>query len=204
MIAFCRVVKDQRAALRPPLTERTMNLYVEFAPDAQPTIPEMVDPPSPSVLCCFSEAESKNLNNLVLIAPGAARDARGRFAKGSSGNLRGRPPGIRNPKRRIPDLVARPLGAQALAVLLDRKPHLLRPLAAQLMPPPIAPVDPMERLGIDLTSPPTPADLQRAFSAVFAAIARGRITPGEGLRIARAMRARLRVPRSARRPRGGG
>jgi hypothetical protein len=56
-----------------------------------------------------------------------ARDARGRFAKGSSGNPRGRPPGIPNPKRRVPDLAARPLSAQALSDLLDRKPQLLRP-----------------------------------------------------------------------------
>jgi hypothetical protein len=62
-----------------------------------------------------------------------ARDARGRFAGGSSGNPRSRPPGIPNPKRRVPDLVARPLSAQALSHLLDRKPYLLRPLAAQLL-----------------------------------------------------------------------
>ena len=57
------------------------------------------------------------------------RDARGRFAKGSSGNPRGRPPGIRNPRRRVPDLRARPLSAKALSDLIDRKPRLLRPLA---------------------------------------------------------------------------
>jgi hypothetical protein len=78
-----------------------------------------------------------------------ARDARGRFARGSSGNPRGRPPGIPNPKRRVPDLVARPLSAQALSHLLDRKPYLLRPLAAQLLPPPLRAIDPAERLGID-------------------------------------------------------
>ena len=71
-----------------------------------------------------------------------ARDARGRFARGSSGNPRGRPPGIPNPRRRVPDLVARPLSAQALSHLLDRKPYLLRPLAAQLLPPPLRAIDP--------------------------------------------------------------
>jgi len=59
-----------------------------------------------------------------------ARDARGRFIKGRSGNPRGRPPGIPNPKRRVPDLAA--LSMTALADLIGRKPHLLRPLAAQL------------------------------------------------------------------------
>src|SRR5262245_1161930 len=71
-----------------------------------------------------------------------ARDARGRFAKGISGNPHGRPRGIRNPKRRVPDLVARPLSAQALLNLLDRKPHLLRHLAVQLLPSPLKPIDP--------------------------------------------------------------
>jgi hypothetical protein len=76
------------------------------------------------------------------------RAARGRFATGSSGN----PRGIPNPKRRVPDLLARPLSAAALSALLDRRPHLLRPLAARLLPPPLAVVDPADRLGIDLSS----------------------------------------------------
>src|SRR6266446_2552660 len=80
-----------------------------------------------------------------------ARDARARFARGSSGNPRGRPRGIPNPRRRVPDLAARPLSARALSDLLDRKPHLLRPLAAQLLPP-LAPIDPAKRLGIDLSA----------------------------------------------------
>ena len=75
----------------------------------------------------------------------------GRFAKGSSGNPRVRPPGIRNPRRRVPDLAARPLCARALPDLLDRKPHLLRPLTAQLLPPPAA-IDTAEHLGIDVAS----------------------------------------------------
>jgi hypothetical protein len=41
----------------------------------------------------------------------------------------GRPRGIPNPKRRVPNLVARPLSAQALSDLIDRRPYLLRPLA---------------------------------------------------------------------------
>src|SRR5271157_3711036 len=87
-----------------------------------------------------------------------AREARGRFMKGSSGNPRGRPRGIPNPKRRVPDLATRPLSAQALSDLIDRKPHLLRPLAAQLLPPPPALIDPAKRLGIDLSSLRTAED----------------------------------------------
>jgi len=49
-----------------------------------------------------------------------------------------------------PNLAVWPLSAQSLSDLLDRKPHLLRPLAAQLLRPPLAALDPAERLGIDL------------------------------------------------------
>ena len=80
------------------------------------------------------------------------RDARGRFAKGSSGNRGGRPRGIPNPERRVPDLVARPVSPETLLALLDRKPHLLRPLVEQLWPPPLTAPDPAARLGIDLSS----------------------------------------------------
>jgi len=121
------------------------------------------------------------------------RDARGRFAKGSAGNPQGRPPGIRNPKRRVPDLTARPLSAQALSVL-DRKPHLLR-LLAQLLPPPLASEDPAERLGIDLNSVRTGEDVQRVARAVLTAISRGEIAPVDGAIIARRARARLRAIR---------
>src|ERR1700758_669921 len=79
------------------------------------------------------------------------RDARGRFAKGSSGNPRGRPRGIPNPRRRVPDLLARPRNRKALSDLIDRKPHLLRQLAEQLLPRP-ALIGPAERLGVDLNS----------------------------------------------------
>jgi len=124
-----------------------------------------------------------------------ARDARGRFVSGSSGNPRGRPPGIPNPKRRFPDLVARPLSAQALSHLLDRKPYLLRPLAAQLLAPPLRAIDPAERLGIDPASLRTAEDVRKGCARVLTAISRGEITPAEGARVARHLRGRLRVLR---------
>ena len=129
------------------------------------------------------------------------RDAHGRFAKGSSGNPRGRPRGIPNPKRRVPDLVAQPLSAQALSDLLDRKPHLLRPLAAQVLPPPLAARGVAERLGIDLSSVRTVEHLRKVLSAVLEAVARGEIAPAEAAQTAKRVTARLpalrRLPRLA-------
>jgi Family of unknown function (DUF5681) len=113
-------------------------------------MPEIVADPLSLLLSKPGIEESQSLGPDPF--PPHARDARGRFAKGSSGNPRGRPRGIRNPRRRVPDLVARPLSAQVLSNLLDRKPHLLRPLVLQLLPPPLAAIDPAERLGIDLSS----------------------------------------------------
>jgi hypothetical protein len=123
-----------------------------------------------------------------------ARDPRGRFARGHSGNPAGRPPGIPNPKRRLPDLRARPLSPQTLADFLKRKPWLRRPLAAQFLPP-ARRIDPADRLGIDLASLRTAADFQRVLSTVLAAVSRGEITPAEAGGIGRRVRARLRAQR---------
>ena len=129
-----------------------------------------------------------------------ARKARARgFVKGRSGNPRGRPRGIRNPLRRVPDLIVRPLSPQALSNLLDRKPHLLRPLVRQLLPPPLAPIDPAKRLGIDLSSLRTVEDFEHLLPIVLTGIASGKITPAEGEHLAKKVRARLRaIPRLAR------
>ena len=159
-------------------------------------MPEIIaDPPLPSCHQLFPRPgirESQQLGPDPFLPHG--RDARGRFATGSSGNPRGRPRGIANPRRRVPDLVARPLSAQALSDLLDRKPHLLRPLAAQLLPPsPLASIDPAVRLGIDLAPLRTAEDCRRVLTTGLAAIGRGEIAPAEGARIARRVRARLRA-----------
>src|SRR5271166_3805955 len=153
-------------------------------------------PPDPACYPLFSGTGMTKYQSLGPDRlPPRARDARGRFASGSSGNPRGRPAGIPNPKRRVPDLVARPLSAQALSHLLDRKPYLLRPLAAQLLPPPLRATDPVERLGIDLASLRTVEDVRKGFARVWTAISRGEIAPVEGARVARRLRARLRVLR---------
>jgi hypothetical protein len=172
-----------------------MNIYFGLVGFGAPSMPEIVaDPPDPS---CYLLFPGPGIEESQLVGPDPfsprARDARGRFAKGSSGNPGGRPLGIPNPKRRVPDLVARRLSAQALSDLLDRKPHLLRPLAAQVLPPPLAAIDPAERLGIDLMSLRTAEDVKEALAAVLAAVARGEVAPAEGARIARRVCARLRA-----------
>ena len=133
-----------------------------------------------------------------------ARDARGRFAKGHSGNPRGRPPGIRNPRRRLPDLVARPMTAEALAAFLDRKPQLLRPLAQLWAPPPRSALEPAERIGIDMAAVQDPKQVLAALQTVLVALAAGEFSPRDVGRILVGLRARLRawrkLTRSARRP----
>jgi hypothetical protein len=157
------------------------------------------DPPDASCYLLFSGhgiEESQSVDPDLFLY--RARDTHGRFAKGSSGNPRGRPPGISNPKRRVPDLAARPLSAAALSDLIDRRPHLLRPLAAQLLPPPLPPSDPGKHLGIDLSSLRTVEDVREVLSAVLAAVACGDIAPAEAARIARRVRARSRAVRRLR------
>jgi hypothetical protein len=166
-------------------------------------MPEAIaDPPVPS--SCYSPVFGPGIQESQPLGPdlfsARARDARGRFAKGCSGNPRGRPPGIPNPKRRVLDLVARPLAPQALSDLLARKPHLFRPLAAQLLPLARASIDPVERLGLDLSSLRTPKHFEQALLTVWAAVSDGEIAPAEAARIAWRVRARFAPPEWLRAP----
>jgi len=87
------------------------------------------------------------------------------------------------------------MSREALADFIKRKPHLLRSLAAQVLPPPRAAVDPAVRLGIDLSSLRTAEDAWRVLRIAWAAVSRGDIAPAEGARIAKRVRTRLRAVR---------
>lgn len=123
-----------------------------------------------------------------------ARDGRGRFAKGHSGNPRGRPRGIPNPQRRVIPLQALRANPQGVLALVRRKRWLFRPLLAQVLPP-RAEIDPAERLGISVRSLHDAADFERAMQVVCAAVFAGEIGPGEAARLARRVRARMRAER---------
>ncbi|HVH77368.1 MAG TPA: hypothetical protein VM755_20820 [Stellaceae bacterium] len=95
----------------------------------------------------------------------------------------------------MPDLRVRPLRPKALSAFLDRKPHLLLPLARQVLPPRAAPIDPAERLGLDLSAVKSPDSFRAALVRIIAAVAAGEISAREGGRLVRRMRARLRLLR---------
>jgi hypothetical protein len=169
-----------------------MNIYFSLVGSGAPLMPEIAaDPPS----SCYHLFSGPGIQISQGLSPDLSssrgRDERGRFAKRSSGNPRGRPPGIANPGHRVPDLAARPLSALALSDLLDRKPHLLRPLAAQFLPPP-APIDAAKRLRIDLASLQTVEDCRRVLATVLEAVMRGGMAPVDGARIAKPAGAQLR------------
>src|SRR5258706_11704874 len=128
------------------------------------------------------------------------RDARGRFAKWDSGNPRGPPAGIPNPQRRVPDLRTLCLKPGAALALARRKPRLLRPMLAQILPPAV-PIPPAERLGIDFRKLRRVEDVQSAMRKIWAGLSRGAIGPGQAARLAR----RVAGPRRlARLDRGAG
>src|SRR5215469_8853201 len=169
-----------------------MNPYIGFVCPGVPPMPEIV-PDLPSS-ACYDLFFGRGIQESQRLEPNLfrprARDARGRFAKGSSGNPRGRPPGIPNPARRVPSpgydpgIAARPLKGKALSDLLERKPHLLRALAKQLLPRPSS-FDPAARLGIELESLRTAEDCRQVLSIVLEAVAQGAIAPAEAARTAR-------------------
>jgi hypothetical protein len=120
------------------------------------------------------------------------RDRAGRFAKGHSGNPRGRPRGIPNPKRRRVTLRAWRENPEACKALFKRQPWLLRRLLREFLPP-VSAQDPAERIGLRLSSIRTRAQVQRAIRRVWSALSHGEIGTAEAARIARRIDARLRA-----------
>jgi hypothetical protein len=156
-------------------------------------MPEAIaDPPSP---CCSKLLSEPRIEASQSLGPD-------RFLPRARALRRGKLGQSARPAARHPQSHAararscrRPLSPEALSNLLDRKPHLLRPLATQVLPPPRAATDPAERLGIDLSSLRKVEDFRQVLATVMTAVARGRIATPEAARVARRVRARSRALR---------
>jgi uncharacterized protein DUF5681 len=165
-------------------------------------MPEIsVDLPAPACFYLHSEGgieENQTLNPDLFSQRAGARDRRGRFAEGHSGNPKGRPRGIPNPKRRAIGLQAWRANPEAARAVAKRRPWLLRPLIREVFPP-APPVDPAERIGLRIEAVRTPEQVWRALDKVMQAASRGEIAPADTLRIMRRIDARLRLQRRCNR-----
>lgn len=119
------------------------------------------------------------------ISPKPPGRARGRpFAKGRSGNPRGRPAGSRNKTTIAAALLlegqSEALTQKAVELALSGDPSAMRLCLDRILPP-------CRERAVEFALPSieSAADIAPAMKAVTAALARGIITPGEGEAIAR-------------------
>ena len=91
----------------------TARFSSEACAAGMPLMPDIVaDLPDPTCSHLNSESGIQLSQPLGIdLSSPRAREGRGRFAKGTSGNPRSRPHSIRNPKRRVSDLIAHPLAS---------------------------------------------------------------------------------------------
>jgi hypothetical protein len=166
------IAADLQSACSALLSENRIEEFQSFGPD-----------PIPSRACARDAAS------------GAPRDAKGRFAKGHSGNPKGRPPGIHNPRRRPLGLLLRQARPGSLAPLIRRKRYLRLPVLRLVLSPPARQPDPGERLGIDFSRMRSAPEIAAAIGRALGAVSRGEIAPSKALRLVRRSRKPLRALR---------
>jgi hypothetical protein len=120
------------------------------------------------------------------------RDRRGRFVRGHSGNLAGRPPGIRNRATMAAEAMldgeAAALTRKALDLALEGDTAALRLCLDRV-------VAPRRERAVAFTMPAIrdAADLARAMAALAGAAAAGMITPGEAAQLAQVVETYIRA-----------
>ena len=117
---------------------------------------------------------------------------KGRFPKGASGNPSGRPVGSRNQSTMLAEqLLADDAGTLTGKVIeLAKQGNLV---ALRLCIERLIPVRKERFLSFEPAPVKSAADLPAAFQSIFAAVAEGRITPGEGQVLAEILRSQAQT-----------
>jgi hypothetical protein len=113
----------------------------------------------------------------------AGRDQAGRFTKGRSGNVAGKPKGARNRASLLLDRMAQAEAAVVLRAVIDKAKRGDMTAAATILAR-LWPVQKGRSITLDLPHIVTAADVTVALGTISAAIGCGQITPEEGAAIA--------------------